>query len=123
MTAPTPDLGTLIQRLRDVIDTAVSDSSTAASQMNVTNADDEATSADQVEAENVRDLVIATLATVTAERDQERGQHEATKSTLDKAWDDLRQARQMLADAEKKIASMELDESLREEDERFADPL
>jgi hypothetical protein len=44
----------------------------------------------------------ALLAVVTAERDQ---------------------ARQMLADAEKKIASMELDESLREEDERFADPL
>lgn len=63
------------------------------------------------------------VAAVTAERDQERAQHEATKSTLDKAWDELHQARQMLADAEKKIASMELDESLREEDERFADPL
>jgi len=70
-----------------------------------------------------RDEYAHALAAVTAERDQERGQHEATKSTLDKAWDDLRQARQMLADAEKKIASMELDESLREEDERFADPL
>jgi len=68
-------------------------------------------------------LTLDALTAVTAERDQERGQHEATKSTLDKAWDDLRQARQMLADAEKKIASMELDESLREEDERFADPL
>jgi len=44
----------------------------------------------------------ARLAAVTAERDQ---------------------ARQMLADAEKRIAEMELDESLREEDERFADPL
>lgn len=47
-------------------------------------------------------LVLSRLAAVTAERDQ---------------------ARQMLADAEKRIADMELDASLREEDERFADPL
>jgi len=47
-------------------------------------------------------LALTRLAAVTTERDQ---------------------ARQMLADAEQKIASMELDASLREEDERFADPL
>lgn len=48
--------------------------------------------------------------------DEERALHAKTRAERD-------QARQMLADAEKKIASMELDESLREEDERFADPL
>jgi hypothetical protein len=53
-------------------------------------------------AENVLIEAATALATVTAERDQ---------------------ARQMLADAEQNIASMELDASLREEDERFADPL
>jgi hydroxymethylglutaryl-CoA reductase len=63
------------------------------------------------------------LAAVTAERDEvmllaHRYANQATNAETERD-----QARQMLADAEKKIASMELDESLREEDERFADPL
>lgn len=103
MTAPTPDLNALIQRLREVIDTAVSDSSTAASQMNVTNADDEATSADQAEAERVRDLVIDALAAVTAERDDARREVEHQKwikaQNTAALVEQLDQARQMLADA------------------------
>lgn len=71
--------------------------------------------------------LLNTLAAVTAERDDARREVEHQKWIKAKNTEVLtgllNQARQMLADAEKKIASMELDESLREEDERFADPL
>jgi hypothetical protein len=41
----------------------------------------------------------ASLADLFAERDEERTQHEATKSTLDDAWEKLHHARQTIAAA------------------------
>lgn len=51
----------LIERLRAVIDTGISDAYTAASQMNVTAEDHASTKREVNEAETVRDLVIAAL--------------------------------------------------------------
>jgi hypothetical protein len=60
-------LDVLVARLREVVDTAVRDSATAANNMNVSRADDALSDADQAEAEAVRDLITAALA---AERDR-----------------------------------------------------
>jgi len=62
-------------------------------------------------ADDIPALVNA-LAAVAAERDRERAQHEATKSTLDQAWADLHAEKQM-----REETRVLLDQALTERDQ------
>lgn len=123
MTAPTPhaDLIANLRVIEENVGETIDDDDGLAARFAINALMESANSLAAVTAE--REGVEFLLRKTEDELHQERSQREATKSTLGRAWDELRQARQMLADAEQKIASMELDASLREEDERFADPL